>query len=220
MAEDIRSAVVNGMLHSNPPDHTRLRRLVSSVFTARRIEALRPRVVAITEELLDGLDGRSEFDLVAEIALPQPLQVICELLGVPVEDRLAFHAWTTAYVDGPGMAEFPVEEITAFVTYLRELIEAKRARPDDAVLSALIQAHDEDDRLTGDELISVAALILAAGYETTASLISTGTWLLLRHPEHARRLRLRPREIPAAVEEILRYDGPAVTGFPGSRPNP
>ena len=214
LAPDIRDAVRNSLLHLNPPEHTRLRRLVSGVFTARRIEALRPRVVAMTEQLLDDIGERTEFDVVTDLALPLPLQIICELLGVPVEDREAFEVWTKAYLSALGAPDYPVKEITEMVTYLRELVEHKRAHPDDGLLSGLIEAHDEGQRLTTNELISFACLLLAAGFETTSSLIGIAMCLLLRDPEQARILRDHPERIGAAVEEVLRYDGPVISAFP------
>lgn len=214
LAPELRAALLSGLMHSNPPDHTRLRRLISAVFTPRRVQELRPRIEQIAEDLLTGLGARTSFDLVREYALPLPLLVISELLGVPPADRAGFADWTRAYVYGLGMPEFPAEAVTELLTYLRELIELKRVQPGDDLFSGLIQAHDEGDRLTTDELTSLGCLLLAAGYETTANLISSGMWLLLRHPEHAERLRREPAGLPAAVEEIARYESPAQCGFP------
>lgn len=210
---DIRAGLQHSLLHKDPPDHTRLRALVSGVFTAGRVKALRPRIVAITEELLDGLAGRTEFDLFAEVALPQPLQVICELLGFPMADRQAIRDWTIAYTSSFAAPQYPAAELTAFVEYLRALIEAKRARPDDGLLSAMVCAP-EGERLTDNEAVSTACLLLSAGYETTSSLIGSAMCFLLTRPALAGELRADSSRLPSMIEEFLRYESPAATAFP------
>jgi cytochrome P450 len=214
LPEDVARSVQRSMMHCDPPDHTRLRGLVSAVFTAGRMKALRPRVVAIMDELLDGLAGRSEFDLVEEVALPLPMRVICELLGFRMEDREKVRAWTIAYVTALGSARYPVAEIAAFVEYMRGVLDAKRERPDDGLLSALVAVRDGSDRLSDDEVISMATLLLSAGYETTAGLIGTGMFHLLSRPEVTGRVRTDPEALPAVVEECLRFESPAPTAFP------
>ncbi|MFI7123181.1 cytochrome P450 [Amycolatopsis sp. NPDC049868] len=214
LAPDVRSAVYSHMMHSDPVEHARLRKLVAKVFTTRRVENLRPRAEAIIDDLLDGVTDRTGFDLVTEVAEPLPMQVICELLGIPLEDREPFPKWTTAFVAASLLPEYPVEDITAFVTYFRRLVAHKRSHPDNALLSGLIAARDDDDRLTEDELISTAVILLGAGWRGTANLISTGMCTLLDRPQVADRLRADPEALPAAVEELLRYDGPALAAMP------
>jgi cytochrome P450 len=196
------------MLNSDPPDHTRLRRLVATAFTMRRVELLRPRVAEITEDLLAGLAGQDEVDLVDAFAFPLPVTVICELLGVPHADRDAFRAWSTTLVSA-GEAETLAVAGRDMAAYLRQLIAAKRAAPADDMVSALVQAHEDDgDRLTEAELVAMAFLLLVAGHETTVNLIANGVLALLRHPDQLAALRGDPALLSGAVEEFLRYDGP------------
>ncbi|MFF4389589.1 cytochrome P450 [Streptomyces sp. NPDC001552] len=205
-------AVATSMLDTDPPRHTRLRRLVAREFTARRVESLRPRVQQITDELLDAMAARPDrrADLIASFAVPLPMTVICELLGVPGLDRQRFRYWSgeiVAPLDGVGAAPRAVEEMTA---YLLELVAAKAEDPGEDLLSALIRTRDEDGgRLSPDELIGMAFLLLVAGHETTVNLIGNGVRALLAHPGQLAALRADPDGlIDGAVEEMLRYDGP------------
>jgi cytochrome P450 len=201
------------MLNSDPPDHTRLRKLVAREFTMRRVEALGPRVQRITDELLDAMlaapDGRA--DLVDALAYPLPITVICELLGVPDLDRAAFRTWSNEAV----APTTPEAERAAFVelsAYLNELIEDKRCSPGDDLMSALIRTTAEDgDRLSRSELTGMAFLLLIAGHETTVNLISNGVRALLDHPDQLAALRADMSLLDGAVEEMLRYDGPVET---------
>jgi cytochrome P450 len=199
------------MLAVNPPDHTRLRRLVSGAFTARRVAALRPRIEQLTEQLLDEMSGADRVDLIDSFAFPLPIQVICELLGVPADDQRDFRAWSNAIVSGGTDPESLPPALVAIVGYIRDLIARKRQRPDDGLLSALIAVRDDNDRLTDDELISMVYLLLIAGHETTVNLIGNGALLLLAEPERWARLAAEPQLVPAAVEEFLRYEGPVQT---------
>jgi cytochrome P450 len=208
----LRAATNSHLLRMDPPNHTRMRKLVSAVFVPRHIERLRPRVRQITDDLLDRLVDRSDADLIAEYAFPLPVQVICELFGVPAEDRDRFRHWSNAIVTSVGSPVFPVQEITEYVDYLHALIERKRAEPDNALLSALISARDDNDRLTEDELVSTVYLFVIAGHETTLNLIGNGIYLLLRDPERAGRIRARPGELPLAIDEFLRYETPVTAG--------
>ena len=196
------------MLLTDPPDHTRLRRLVSRSFTARRIAGLRPRVEEIAGELLDAFPVDAPVDLMARYAFPLPVQVICELLGVPAADRDRFGAWSRVLIDqsSPEDAQEADAQLTA---YLADLIARKRVEPDDALLSALIRVVDEGgDRLSEPELVSMATLLLIAGHETTTNLVGNAVLALLTHPEQLAVLRARPELMPRAVEELLRFDGP------------
>ncbi|MGW7197117.1 cytochrome P450 family protein [Streptomyces chryseus] len=199
------------MLETDPPHHTRLRKLVAGEFTPRRIEALRPKVQSVTDELLDAMTsaGSRTADLVEALAFPLPMTVICELLGVPDLDRASFRAWSNEIV-APTGAGAEGDAVRAMGAYLAELVEDKAASaPGDDLLSALIRTQAEDgDRLTRDELIGMAFLLLIAGHETTVNLISNGVRALLAHPDQLAALRADFGLVDSAVEEMLRYDGP------------
>ncbi len=194
------------MILMDPPGHTRLRKLVSRVFTLRRMEALRPRVQGVAAELIDGLPTEGRVDIMASYAFLLPVLVICELLGVPPTDRDEFAAWSNAMVDDQTQDE-SMAAAAALHGYLSELIETKRSQPDDALISALIE-DAEDDRLTHDELVAMAMLLLIAGHETTINLIGNGLLALFTHPEQLDLLRGRPELLPSAIEEFLRWDSP------------
>jgi cytochrome P450 len=205
------------MIGADPPEHTRLRRLVSKAFTARRVEGLRPRVQEITDELLDRITPRSSAELVGEFALPLPVTVIGELLGVPEADRDRFRSWTDEMLDRPFDFGSDMAVVTAarerMHGYLAELVAAKRAHPADDLLTDLIEASDEGERLDAQELLAMTFLLLIAGYVTTVSLIGNGTLALLRHPDQLDRLRADPSVVPQAIEELLRFDGPVSPGL-------
>ncbi|GLX38972.1 cytochrome P450 [Streptomyces roseochromogenus] len=201
------------MLMTEPPDHTRLRRLVASGFTPRRIEALAPRIQEITDGLLDAMEALPErrADLVDAFAFPLPMTVICELLGVPELDRAAFRGWSNEMVARTS----PEAEAAAYAEmpgYLVELIGAKRAAPGDDLLSGMIHAVDEGgDRLSPEELIGMCVLLLIAGHETTVNMIGGGMRALFAHPDQLADLRADPGLVEGAIEEMLRYDGPVET---------
>ncbi|MFI6103106.1 cytochrome P450 [Streptomyces sp. NPDC051310] len=202
------------LLVVDPPDHTRLRTLVAREFTGRRVAALRPRIERITRELIDAMDGpERSADLVAALAFPLPITVICELLGVPTADRDRFRAWSTEIV-APTGADPERAAVHALAAYLDDLIEDKRrAGPGDDLLSALVRTRAEDgDRLSAAELRAMAYLLLIAGHETTVNLVSNGMRALLSHPDQLAALRADPGLLDGAVEEMLRYDGPVETG--------
>jgi len=196
------------MLNSDPPDHGRLRRLVNKAFTARQVERLRPRITAITAGLLDDMAGQPEVDLLASFAFPLPITVICELLGVPAGDRDDFRTWSATIVsDTPGPEVFQAHA-TAMARYFMALLAAKRQQPGDDLLSALLAARDDEDRLSENELVSMAFLLLVAGHETTVNLIASGMLALLLNPAELARLRADPSLTGSAVEELLRYVNP------------
>jgi cytochrome P450 len=195
------------MLNSDPPQHGRLRKLVNKAFTPRVIERLRPRVESICDELLDTMAGRDIVDLMTAYAVPVPIRVICELLGVPEEDRTLFRSWSSALVSA--LPQDVVNEASAAMDdYLRALVEDKAQHPGEDLLSGLVHADESGDRLSADELVSMAFLLLAAGHETTMNLIGNGMLALLTHPQQLAALRADPSALPGAVEEFLRYDGP------------
>ncbi|MBX6383269.1 MAG: cytochrome P450 [Microbispora sp.] len=198
------------MLFADPPDHTRMRKVVSKAFTPRRIERLRPRIQEITDELLDPLLPRGEADLVAALALPLPIAVICELLGVPYADRDEFEQRAET-ITGINASSSPEEVIAAgkwFDRYTTQLVESRRREPGDDLISAMLAAMDEEDRLTDVELRSNIFLLLAAGFETTVNLLANGLLALLRHPEALAAVRDDRRLLHTAIEEALRYDSP------------
>jgi cytochrome P450 len=202
------------MLNVDPPDHTRLRRLVAAAFSVRRIEALQPRVQAIVDELLDavaaaGPEGR--VDLVASFAFPLPFTVICELLGVSEPDRDALGRELTALlspVSSPETYERAKAASDAVVAMLGALVEAKAEAPGDDLVTGLLEARDGDERLTHQELLSTIFQLIVAGHDTTTSLIGNSVVALLRHPHQLALLRAEPDRIAAALEELLRYDAP------------
>jgi hypothetical protein len=205
------------MLDRDPPDHTRLRALVNKAFTSRVVETLRPRVQQIVDELLDRVEDAGRMDLIEDFAYPLPVIVICEMLGVPVEDREHFKSWGLDIARGldalllpPGseVQQRGVAARRAITDYFRALIAERRAAPRADLLSALIATEEAGDKLSEDELLATCILLLIAGHETTANLIGNGALALLRHPDQFRRLREEPGLIASAVEELLRYDGP------------
>lgn len=201
------------LLIVDPPDHTRLRKLVAREFTAHRVAGLRARIQRLTDELIDAMLPAGHGDLVESLSYPLPLTVICELLGVPAADRVVFRAWSTEIVApaGPGTESTAVRELAA---YLDELIEDKRcAGPSDDLLSALLRTRAEDgDRLSAPELRAMAYLLLIAGHETTVNLITNGVRALLNHPGQLAALCDDFGLLDGAIEEMLRYDGPVMTG--------
>ncbi|MFD5092865.1 cytochrome P450 [Amycolatopsis thailandensis] len=199
-------ALTGHMLNSDPPDHTRLRKLVNQAFTSRTVSRLRPRIEQITAELLADIGDAERVDLLPSFAVPLPIRVICELLGVHAGDQPAFAKWSNTM-----LAWSTPEELRAAAAkmhaYLVDLIEEKRAKPAEDLLSGLIHASDEGDSLSGEELLSMAFLLLVAGFETTVNLIANSVLALLREPEQLAALRADPALLPGAVEEFLRYDG-------------
>ncbi|QJS13438.1 cytochrome P450 [Streptomyces argyrophyllae] len=207
---DSSVALDDNMLNSDAPKHTRLRRLVNSAFTPRRVAALRPRIEEIVRDLLDGCPTREPFDLLPVFAFPLPIIVICDLLGVPAEDRARMqHLSTTVAQTGFGEEAKRAQQQAEgdLHAYFTDLITAKRERPADDLLSALIAARDNDGGLTEGELVSTAFLLMFAGHKTTAYLIGNAVHHLLSHPAQLRAVREDPELIRAAVEELVRYDG-------------
>jgi cytochrome P450 len=205
------------MLDRDPPDHTRLRGLVSKAFTPRVVEGLRPRIQQIVDGLITRALPAGSMDLIEEFAYPIPVNVICEMMGVPVEDHERFKGWSLDIARGldsiwlPPDSEVPRRSAAArhaISEYFRELIAERRTVPRGDLLSALIAAEEAGDKLNEDELLATCILILIAGHETTVNLIGNGVLALLRNPTELRRLRETPALITSAVEELLRYDGP------------
>jgi cytochrome P450 len=202
------------MLRLNPPDHTRLRRLVSGAFTPARVRALVPRIEALTSELVAQLGSR--FDVIGQLALPLPVRVISELLGIPEADRPRLVTWSEqlsrsldpGFLIPPDVRATMREARDGFHDYLRGLIPERRRNPGGDLVSGLVQVHDSDGRLAEDEIITTCRLLLIAGHETTRSLIGGGVLALLRNPAQLAALRSDPGLMDQCVEEILRYDPP------------
>jgi cytochrome P450 len=196
------------MLSTDPPDHTRLRKLVSKAFTGRAIAKLRPRIEEITSGLLDAMDaGPLRVDLMEALAVPLPITVICELLGIPAADREKFRHWTNVLFDAK-RGESYGDAQRAMGEYLSDLVDTKLAHPRDDMLSAIVKATENADRLTREEALGTAFLLLIAGHETTVNLIGNGTLALLNHPDQLAQLKADPALVPGAVEELLRYNSP------------
>ncbi|PIM70922.1 cytochrome P450 [Streptomyces sp. JV178] len=204
----------HGMLDLEPPDHTRIRRLVSKAFTPRTVERLKPYVEGLAGELVARLVEAGGGDLLADVAEPLPVAVIAEMLGVPEPDRAQLRPWSA---DICGMYELSPSEATAkkavrasveFSDYLRELIAHRREKPGEDLISGLIAAYDEGDRLTEQEMISTCVLLLNAGHEATVNATVNGWWALFRNPDQLAALRADHSLVPTAVEELMRYDTP------------
>jgi cytochrome P450 len=205
---------IRTMLLLDPPEHTRLRGLVNKAFTPRRVAALAPRIEALVEELLAPARRERRMDVMEDLAAPLPAIVIAELLGVPVEDHRRFKHWASELVNALG-AGGPIDSgprvekaMAPLLDYLRGVIEARRAEPRDDLIGALIEAQEERDALTDQELLSNSFLLLLAGHETTTNLIGNGLLALLRSPEQWQRLRAEPGRLEHAIEELLRFDSP------------
>ncbi|MFC7342208.1 cytochrome P450 [Saccharopolyspora griseoalba] len=212
-----RGSMPGGLLSLDPPDHTRLRRLVAKAFTARRVEKLRERTQRIADDLVDEMIAQGPpADLVEDFALPLPITVICELLGVPFEDRGDFRVWSDAFLSTTKLTPEQVGDyMDRMWVYMGGLIEQRRSEPADDLITALIAARDDEDKLSEQEMVQLAAGILVAGHETTASQIPNFTYVLLTHPEQLARLRADLDLVPSAVEELMRFVPLGVgAGFP------
>jgi cytochrome P450 len=209
----------SGILWANPPDHTRLRRLVNKTFTPAVVDALKPQILSLVVGRLDASEEPGRMDLIADLAYPLPVRVIAELLGVPLQDREAFRDWSRDLVGafdparGPGAAERGSAAIEAFIGYFTELIAQRRARPADDLLSALVAARDAGEQLSDREILANVIFLFVAGHETTVGLIGNGVLALSRNPDQLARLREDPNLAESAVEELLRYDSPQQTIF-------
>jgi cytochrome P450 len=206
--ESAEFEVVNRhMLNMDPPDHTRLRALVHKAFTPRIVESLQPRIQQITDDLIDAMRDKSEVDLIESFGFPLPITVIAELLGVPAEDRDRFRAWTKTLLfdlneDNSRLAAME------FAMYTHSLIDQRHENPRDDLITGLINAEEEGDKLDRQELLSMIFLLLVAGHETTVNLIGNGTLALLQHPDQMQKHIDNPALIKTAVEEMLRYNSP------------
>jgi cytochrome P450 len=215
--EPIIAARAGSMLNADAPRHTRLRLLVNKAFTPKTVEGLAPFIQRVVDQVLDEVGPRGRMDVIRDLAYPLPATVIAELLGVPPSDRDRFKKWSVDITAAVGNipSNLPPEVLRASMAamdelreYLRGIIAQRRAEPRDDLITALVRAHEEGDRLSEEELLANAVLLLNAGHETTTNLIGNGTYALLRHPDQLKRLRDDPALLPSAVEELLRYDSP------------
>jgi pimeloyl-[acyl-carrier protein] synthase len=202
------------MLAKDPPEHTRLRSLASLAFTPARCRDLEPRIRQLVDELIDKIAAKDEMDFVSAFAMPLPAIVIAELLGVPPDDRDAFHQWSELIIRGTDELRTEADAKKgekagmALIIYFAKLIARRRQQPQDDLISALVLARDAQDRLTENELLALCMGLLVAGHTTTANLLANGLWTLLRHPEQLNLLKKNPDLLPTAIEEMLRYESP------------
>ena len=202
------------MLNQNPPDHTRLRSLVNKAFTPSMIAKMRSHIESIANELIDKVESKKEFDLVADFSFPLPATVIAEMLGVPAQDRDRFKGWSHALVGvlepNPRVLNVAktIHAYKELTDYLKPLVEERRKEKREDLISALVESEEEGNRLTEAELLSNTVLLLIAGHETTTNLIGNGILALLRNPEQMDALKQNPDLMPGAVLEFLRYDSP------------
>ena len=200
------------MLDLDPPDHTRLRSLVHKAFTPSLVEQMRSRTQTIADELLDRVVSRGEMDLIRDFALPLPMTIITEILGVPAKDHNKFHRWSQAVVSlsSPNPTLRVLPGVWRFLRYLRQFFNLRRRDPQNDLVSELIKAEEAGDKLNEDELLAMVFLLLIAGHETTVNLIGNGTLALLENPNQMTKLRGEPSLVKPAVEELLRYTSPVL----------
>lgn len=202
------------MLHRDPPDHTRLRKLVSKAFTPARVQGLRTNVEKLCDELLDDMEEKKEVDFIADLAMPLPVMVISDMLGVPKEDRHLVKKWSHALARTlePDATSTDATEgqvaVMEFIRYLQEIFGERKREPKDDLMTALLQAEEAGDQLSEAERYSTCILLLAAGHETTTNLIGNGLFTLWSHPDAIAELRENPELMPDAVEEMLRFEPP------------
>jgi cytochrome P450 len=201
----------NHMLNRDGEDHRRLRSIVSKAFTPKVIQGMRPRIQKIAEDLLDKVMPNGKMELVSEYAFPLPITVIAELLGIPLDNQNQFRIWSNAFVRPALIAEEQQEAmrlLMEFAMYMQQLVAERRRQPGNDLLSGLIHAEENGDRLDESELFSMLSLLIVAGHETTVSLIGNAILALLQHPETLKEIKENPEIIPSAIEEFLRYDSP------------
>jgi cytochrome P450 len=214
----VRRFFVPWLTFSDPPNHSRVKTLMTKAFSARAILALQPFIASVVTEALDEMAPGTEVDLVERFALPVPAKVIAHMLGVAPQDFALFQSWTADVLRVASYAGDPVENVVVAAAaarnleqYFRVLIEDRRNQPREDILSGLVHASEQGDVLTEQELVSSCAMLLLAGFETTANMIGTSVLTLLRHPDQLELLRKEPERMAAAVEELLRFDGVAPT---------
>jgi len=213
---DLERYVTLWAVFFDPPGHTRLRNLMNPGFTPRAVAALKGKIAAIVDELIDRVAARGSMDAIADFAYPIPASVVMVLLGVPRSELDAVKGWSDEMALFIGSSRLSADKyrraqsgMREMAAYFKQLIAARRAKPEDDLMSAMLRPAEDGDVLSEDELVAASSLLLFAGHETTTNLIGNGLWALLRHPEELRRLRAEPQLIAPAVEEMLRWDGPS-----------
>ena len=212
--EELIQSQRNQMLFRDPPDHTRLRRLVNQAFTPRIVERLKPRIEEIANQLISALPNGDTFDCVKEFAFPLPVIVIADLLGVPSEDRDMFKKWSSAFIRtidyNPTLEDYSIgNKITIeFRHYFREIVKQRTEQPKFDLISELIRVRDEEGKLSEDELLDMCILLLVAGHETTVNLIANSIYLFTQNQDQLMSLRQNPELLPGAIEEVLRFESP------------
>lgn len=204
--------ISRNLLSVDPSDHRRLRRLIQKAFTPRMVEKLRGRVEEIANQLLDQVEDKGKMDLIEDFAFPLPIIVICEMLGVPIKDQDKFREWSDVIMEGfnnPQLSQNSEEGMKAFVSYLKELIAKRRKHLQNDLISDLLRVEEDGNVLSEHELYALIFVLIIAGHETTVNLIGNGMLALLEHPQQKERLIKKPELIHGAIEEILRYNGPA-----------
>lgn len=209
-------AMESNMLDLDAPDHTRLRGLIHKAFTPRMIEQMRERIQIVTDDLLNAVERRGELDLIRDLALPLPVTVIADILGIPADDRSKFHRWSKSLISLSAASNnlallWGVPSLYLFMRYIRRQIQNRRDNPQDDLITALVQAEEAGDKMNEDELVGMVAILLIAGHETTVNLIGNGVLSLLQYPEQLDKLKQNPVLIKTAVEELLRYASPVET---------
>ena len=206
-------ALEQNMLDTDDPSHRRLRTLVNQAFSRRHVEALRGRIETITDDLLSDIAQGGTVDLLKNFALPLPLTVICELLGIPAADRNKFHKWSSAFLSTTSDLKMlrSLPSILALVRYLKRMSRARRNDPANDLVTSLVEAEEQGDRLNEHELVAMIVILMVAGHETTVNLIASGTLALLEAPEQKRRLVEEPALTSSAVDELLRFTAPVET---------
>ncbi len=215
----IMQAFRDNLVSTDDPQHKRLRNLVHKAFTPKRVEALTATIEEMVHRLLDDMANRPQVDLIADFALPLPLNIISSMMGVPEEDRAGFHRYTKRFLDGTiiglGAALRQLPNTLMMMRFLRRLIRLRREKPSDDLITALVQAEEQGDRLSESELITMIFILLLAGHETTVNLIGSGALALIEQPDQLHRLRAPPELIDTAIEELLRFTNPVE--HPGPR---
>ena len=208
------SAMMHSMLHSDDPNHRRLRTLVHKAFTPRMIETLEGRIETLAHRLLDDMLKQGTVDLLEAYALPIPFEMISEMLGIPSQDRPRFRKWSEAVLVNPDPLSMmkSIPSMMACFNYIGKLANERRKNPQDDLLTGLVQAEHEGESLSEQELFAMVFLLMAAGHETTVGLITNGVHALLTHPDQLDHLRHHPDQLPTAIEELLRFDTPLMTG--------
>jgi len=203
-------SITRHMLNRDPPNHTRLRALVQKAFTPKLIEHMRERIQSICDELLEDFAQNGRMELMSGYALPLPLTIIADLLGIPEQDRLRFHSFSRSTISAATVmgALRSVPDQRSLTRQLRKLIEQRRREPRDDLITALVQAEEAGDKLSEDEVVAMIALLMIAGYETTVNLIGSGALALIQNPEQCEMMRQNPATADSSVEELLRYTSP------------